>query len=80
MKTIEKDTALLPYVIADRVASDYPVVYEELTEFLANKAERCYARNKHFAKGVRRAGDRGRDFLYAFMYHWADGWVKRHVR
>lgn len=77
---IGNDTVLLPHVIADAVCreaafavkSDAPLL---LTDQLAARAERCYSRNRHFARLLRRAD--GREWLYAFMRHWLAGAIKR---
>lgn len=82
-KTIEKETVILPTVVADAVIGELArylhnkgVTWEPaegLADKLANKAERYYAKNPHFHKRIRSQADQGRagrDWLCAFMRHW----------
>jgi hypothetical protein len=78
MSRIEMETALLPYVIADATVARMGLNSEAMVEHLVNKAERCYAANKRLAKKIRSAS--GRDFLYAFMEHWAKSVIIRNSR
>lgn len=76
MKTIETDTPILPYVLADQVAGEYPgPLRRELADHLAIRANAVYAHSKQWAKAIRASG--GRDTLYAFMEHWAKAWWQR---
>jgi hypothetical protein len=81
MSRIEEETVLLPYIIADATVARMGLNSEALVEHLAARAERCYATNKLWAKKIRSA--KGREFLYAFMEHWAKAVIirnRRHVR
>lgn len=83
--TIEKDTPIQPLVVADRVVRDwmsavdaiYPDVVEqlgkkeyEIAEYLADNANRIYASNLNFRERLQASGNKGRDALRAFMFHW----------
>jgi hypothetical protein len=79
MRTIEQDTPILPYVIADSVIRELARYLHrehsidldnaaDLETALSSKADRCYQHNAFFAKRIR--GASGRDYLYAFMRHW----------
>ena len=83
MKTISKETVILPVVVADSVIHELAYylnakgirleVGDELADKLADKAEHCYAKNPAFRKRLRSQADQGcagRDWLYAFMRHW----------
>jgi hypothetical protein len=75
MSRIETETVLLPYIIADATCARMGLNSEALVEHLVTRAERCYASNKRWAKKIRSAA--GRDFLYAFMEHWAKSVITR---
>lgn len=45
----------------------------KVEEYLALRAETTFQYNKDFNKNVKGKGNKGRDYLYMFMYHWA-GW------
>jgi len=79
---IEKDTPILPHMIAEQVASeaarhtksDKPLKH---VKYLADKAHTIYNKNTHFAKKVRGRGNGGRDYLYMFMRHWISSKIKK---
>lgn len=88
--SIETDTPILPYVIADNVVRELcQWMYEThqvclmpgdqsniASEYLAEFAEQIYKHNDHFRGKVKAKSNRGRDMLYVFMRHWLAGWVK----
>jgi len=96
-KTIEEETDLLPYVIAeitaekavgigmkaeldewDTLNSDqrkdlderYKKELQEVIDYLVLRANITFQYNSDFRKKVKGAGNKGRDYLYCFMYHW----------
>jgi hypothetical protein len=79
---LERDTLLMPEVIAERVVqeaerflkTDLPAGFAER---LAARAEHIYPRHKHFRKGLNRPGNGGMETLLMFMRHWTAGWLKR---
>lgn len=88
MGTIETDTPLIVDIIAEKVRDEwqawlqvaYPAVAEkvqakekEVADYLESRANRLYAVNAGFKHLVRGKGDKGRDYLYATMYHWMAG-------
>lgn len=85
MDTIKTDTPIIVGIIAEKVRDEwqawlqvaYPAVAKrvqdkekEVADFLESKANHLYAVNKTFKRTVRGRGNRGRDYLYAIMYHW----------
>ena len=82
MKTydIERDTPLLPHIIADSVIGELEKHLDQdlperdsLERLLCIRAAGCYGANQHFRRLVRGAGNSGRDYLYCFMRHWLSG-------
>lgn len=51
--------------------------YRDLADHLAERAEGIYAANADFRKAMNGPGNSGRDTLYAFMRHWASGFVRK---
>jgi len=51
---------------------------KEWTAALADKAVVLYARHRRFRCLVNQSGDRGRDWLWAFMRHWLSALVYHH--
>ena len=45
----------------------------KIEEYLVLRTETTFQYNERFRKNVRANGNKGRDHLYLFMYHWA-GW------
>jgi len=81
---LERDTLLMPEVIAENVVreaerltrTDLPAGF---TERLAARAHQLYARNRRFKKTLNRPGNEGRDMLYVYLRHWTAGWLKREL-
>src|ERR1022692_1869587 len=40
------------------------------TKYLTEKAEGCFKGSESFNKVIRSKGNKGRDALYSYMYHW----------
>lgn len=83
--TIEKETPLMTIVIAVRVVDEWMdfldrfdmqiattvwAEHEQVEEYLYQRAQFHYENHKVFRRALRQSGDKGRDALYAFMYHW----------
>ncbi len=75
--TIESDTPILPYAVADSVIEEIELVTGQeihdrrrLAEQLGEEAERIYQLNDHFRRQIRAKGNAGRDQLYIWMRHW----------
>lgn len=83
--TIVKDTPIMPAVVADNVVGKwlnaiedrYPdiaaraqKVSDQLADYLAAEAERLYKVNPNFRKHIQASGNKGRDMLISFMFHW----------
>jgi hypothetical protein len=82
MRTIEQDTPILPFIVAESVIGKA----EQLTnksipvaavDYLVERAEQVYRHNKTFAKKIRASGNAGRDHLYVFMEHWLAAYLKK---
>lgn len=81
---LERDTILLPFVIADSVVIeagrflgvDLPADYADR---LAAKADRIYLARpgSRFWRQMRARSNAGRDALYMFMRHWLSGLLLR---
>ena len=80
---IETETELLPYVIAQVVIEEvmmpkylskpfeeYQKAAKEKSYYLCNRAEQLFQSNKRFRAKVLAKGNKGRAYLYLFMYHW----------
>lgn len=89
--SIEEETQIIPEIIADNVAAESLVnnqktanlpgeekarLQSELVLYLVDKARTVYNNNKDFRKKVNAKGNKGRDSMYMFMSHWAEGWIK----
>lgn len=48
----------------------------DLKNIIVKRAEYQYRNNPEFRKKVKASDEKGRDFLYSFMEHWADGFVR----
>lgn len=88
---IYNDTPLAPAIIADYVAKDsfeknaktknLPLddkrynLEQQLSSYLDERAIKLYKHNEHFRKQINQSGNKGRDKLYSFMYHWAEAWI-----
>jgi hypothetical protein len=49
---------------------EYKQEVRGLTKYLCERANTHYQYNKSFNKDVKAKGNKGRDYLYMFMYHW----------
>ena len=88
--TIEADTSILPYVVADSVINTAEHVaameipnHEKILRYLVDHAEQIYTHNRDFKKKIQSHADHGnagRDHLYVFMEHWLGAYLKRHHR
>lgn len=90
---IEKNTPILPFVVADNVIQQWVGYLESVgqfylgvdlnersdatAEYLVARAETAYRGNKTFKSRIHGRGDAGRDTLYAFMHHWMMGQMIR---
>jgi hypothetical protein len=78
-----RSTPLVPQAVAGSVmeeastwlGTDLP---KEWTVALANKAVVLYASHRRFRCLVSQSGDRGREWLWAFMRHWLSALVYRY--
>lgn len=83
MNAIERETVLLPDVIAENVVNEVShFTRSELggdyTNRLVEKAEKIYSKDRQFTRLLKR--EAGRDYLYMFMRHWLASWLKREQR
>ncbi len=79
---IERDTLLMPWLIADSVIHEASCFLDvqlpvEWSDWLDQRAERCYARNQQFRQFVRRKENSGRNCLYRFFRHWLAGKLQK---
>jgi hypothetical protein len=80
---LQGDSPLVPQGVAGSVleeastwlGADLP---KEWAVVLAERAVVLYARHRRFRGRVSQSGDRGRDWLWAFMRHWLSALVYRH--
>lgn len=77
----ERDTQLMPWLIAESVCDEVARFLDvelpaRYVVWLDAKAERCYSTRRHFYKLMRGKGNRGRDWLYCFMRHWLASLLK----
>ncbi len=78
--SILSETALLPKIIAEEVAVNFPGQdYNTLAKFLAAKANRLFNTNPRFNQLIKSRGNKGRDALYAFMQHWAQAKISEGI-
>jgi hypothetical protein len=64
MKANIHNTALVPYLIAEKVTDNI-----RIQELLINKAERVYTNNETWRNQLHKSNDQ-RQFLKMFMDHW----------
>ena len=81
--SIQQQTPLVPAAVARGVYSEVSVwLGAELpaswAELLTEKAELVSAHDPRFLRLLRQRGDRGRDWLWAFMRHWLAALLKQH--
>ena len=79
---IERDTWLMPWLIADSVEHECSVwlgadLPEDTSDWLDARAERLYAKRRHFYRLIRPGNDRSRDRLFMFRRHWLAARLKR---
>jgi hypothetical protein len=72
---LERDTDLLPWLIAESVCQEVSRFLEvelpaRYAVWLEAKAEICYAGHRRFRKLMRDRGNAPREWLCAFMRHW----------
>lgn len=79
-KSIEKDTPILPDVVAKTIIEDVRhftgrrFAREGMyLQALVERAAGLYLHSPSFRKKIRGAGNSGRDYLYTFMRHWYAG-------
>jgi hypothetical protein len=65
----------MPWLIAESVCGEVArflvvEIPDRFAVWLDAKAERCYARRRHFRKRMRGRGNAPRDWLRAYMRHW----------
>lgn len=77
---IGRDTPLVPRVVAAEVLAEAEAWLEaslppEWLAWLVFHAETVYRHNVRFRRRLREPGNRGRDWLWAFMRHWLAGLV-----
>lgn len=79
---IERDTPILPQVIARSVCEEVtvwlgsPLPTQWVSE-LGGRADTIYAHNERFRRRIRGDGNRGRDYLRMFMRHWLAALLKQ---
>ncbi len=74
-RRIEDDTPIVPEAVAEAVWEEACVwlneqLPREWIRRLAVRANVAYTRNTHFHRTLRRQGNAGRDWLWAFSRHW----------
>lgn len=81
---IESDTPIVPRAIMEAICEEaavwlgQPLPRRWIRELTAH-ANTVYAHNARFRQSVRARGDKGRDYLWAFVRHWLAGllWERR---
>lgn len=69
---IEKQTPLLPELIAGIVLDACNINTDENRALLVNKAEYLYATKERFKRSLNAKGNDGRANLYMWFRHWAE--------
>lgn len=82
MDTLQRETPLVPAAVAHGVCEEVSVwLAAELpaswVELLVEKTAIISAHNPRFHRLLRQSGDRGRDWLWAFMRHWLAALLKQ---
>ena len=76
VKSISESTDIIPAMLAETIVSEYKVADKlKAAHYLTMRAENIFAENPQFRKGVKQKGDKGRDYLEAFMRHWLAGYL-----
>jgi hypothetical protein len=79
---IEKETILLPRIVADNVISNTSfdlsneAEFNKFIDYLVGRAETLYKENADFKKKLKASGEKGRNYLYTMMEHWTEGYMK----
>ncbi len=79
LKTQFDDWGILDQSQKEELEAKYQAEVNRLTQYLCERANTCYQYNTDFNKKVKGRGNKGRDALYTFMYHWADGNYKTSI-
>lgn len=79
---IGSTTAIVPRAVAEAVLEEASVwlktpLPQSWINELCDRAEAMYLRNPQFRRGVRQAGHRGRDYLWAFTRHWIAAKIRK---
>lgn len=75
-KSISESTDIIPAMLAETIVSQYKIDNkQEPANYLVERAETLFKSNPQFRKGVKQKGDKGRDYLEAFMRHWLAGYL-----
>lgn len=82
-RRIELDTPILPGFMAEGVCEEVAAWFQSPVPLprhwaveLAGYANTIYAHNERFRRRIRGGGNRGRDYLQAFMRHWLAAMLK----
>jgi len=81
-RRIQNDTPIVPRAVAEAVCEEACVwlgesLPPEWTNRLAARANLAYTRSAQFRRMIRRGGDSGRDWLWAFTRHWLAAMIRR---
>lgn len=84
--SIEKDTPILPWIVSDTVVAELSAYFHNkgmdkegaiissescrLSDYLTSYAQAVYQRSDDCRKQIQAKGNKGRDWLRAFMRHW----------
>ena len=82
-RRIQNETPIVPRAVAEAVWEEACVYLKtELPRAwmrrLAVRANLTYQRNEQFRKLLRKNGDAGRDWLWAFTRHWLAALIRKH--
>lgn len=81
-KRIEEDTPILPSVVAETVIEKVNACHgtrlgSKYVAKLVHRQALLYARNSEWRKWMRARGNKGRDTLYEFMFHWLASEIRK---
>ncbi len=69
---ISDETPIVPCIVADIVISEARTFAsfdnDSAESYILARAENCFEKNKSFRRKI--LGNKGREYLYAFMRHW----------
>jgi hypothetical protein len=74
---IEKDTPIIPHMVADQVARESGHPSDAHVKHLVKRAHATYNANPEFRKKIQGKGDSGLNHLYTFMRHWSAAHVAK---